>query len=498
MDHEIVRTADAAPNDEPGKSRIPAPESQRLGASAYIYPALDPSHIRILVLEPASNNDAPLHISFLSASLPDLRGSYEAVSYTCGEPTLAFPHRHGDGSQVPVTANLELALRRLRHRLDKRWLWADALCIDQGNPQEKATQIPMMDKIYRGASRVLAWLGPGGDDAEKGMVLLGRLSQRPKHLGAPTSVDTPEAVRAYSLVHSFFDVPWFRRFWTVQACILNVDVVFVCGPQLITLARLIAGLRLFTSDTNFTSACEPPGLRAFAKTVDLWKSYSILDEQPLCPDDLNAIPKFDVLNLVDSFVENNCGDDRDRIYAVYGMASNIAPTTMKALQKPARGDDAQSNGFEDHVHMDIDYSLSVRDTIMSFALACIDKGMIARILDTASVRQKPLPCGNWPSWVPDWRLQPRSSFRSFKSPLKGANPSISFEGERCVNTIGLRVTVFDGMNSSKKQHVDRLLKVTTRGRIKTGSSVAGYTRSSVDLCSEIHQARLEVPPGCAI
>jgi hypothetical protein len=52
-----------------------------------------------------------------------------------------------DGSCVFVTENLDIALQRLRHRLDPRWLWADAACVEQTNLKEKAAQIPLMDKI---------------------------------------------------------------------------------------------------------------------------------------------------------------------------------------------------------------------------------------------------------------------------------------------------------------------------------------------------------------
>jgi hypothetical protein len=323
MDLEAVRKAEFAHAHEKEKREPPTSKPQNLGASAYSYPALELSHICILVLEPSFDNDAPLHFSFRSASLSDLRGRYEAVSYTWGEPNLVVPLHHNDGSQVLVTANLDMALRHLRHRLDKRWLWADAVCIDQRNPQEKATQMPMMDKIYQGAKGVLAWLGPGGDDVEKGMTLLERMSQHPKDFETPKIFDPPGSVPNFSLVHSFFEVPRFRRFWTIQERILNVDVIFICGQESITLARLLASLRLFTLAKRWGAAVDPPGLRAFAKTGDLWRVYSIVDEQPSS----DKIPAFDILNLVHSFVEHDCRDDRDRIYAVYAMASNIAPTT---------------------------------------------------------------------------------------------------------------------------------------------------------------------------
>ena len=45
---------------------------------------------------------------------------------------------------------------------------------------EKGIQIPLMVRIFRGARKVLAWLGPGGLDSEeeKCMRLLEHLSRR--------------------------------------------------------------------------------------------------------------------------------------------------------------------------------------------------------------------------------------------------------------------------------------------------------------------------------
>jgi hypothetical protein len=115
----------------------------------YAYPALRPLRICILVLQPSFEHDAPLKFTFDEANIWVALGDYEAVSYTWGEPNLTFPLYHDDGSCVWVTENLDLALRRLRHRLDARRIWADAACINQLNLDEKVMQIPLMNRIYR-------------------------------------------------------------------------------------------------------------------------------------------------------------------------------------------------------------------------------------------------------------------------------------------------------------------------------------------------------------
>ena len=60
---------------------------------------------------------------------------------------------------VKISANLEAALRELRCLRRVRFLWADQLCIQQSNGEEKEAQIRLMDEIYKRARRVIIWLG---------------------------------------------------------------------------------------------------------------------------------------------------------------------------------------------------------------------------------------------------------------------------------------------------------------------------------------------------
>lgn len=60
-----------------------------------------------------------------------------------------------------VSANLHAALSGLSDHLHGRYLWTDAICINQDNDSndEKAVQVQSMDRIYGGADDVFIWLG---------------------------------------------------------------------------------------------------------------------------------------------------------------------------------------------------------------------------------------------------------------------------------------------------------------------------------------------------
>jgi hypothetical protein len=60
---------------------------------------------------------------------------------------------------VQVTTNLEMALRYLRLGRKVRTVWADAVCINQADEEEKRAQVQRMDLVYANASGVTAWLG---------------------------------------------------------------------------------------------------------------------------------------------------------------------------------------------------------------------------------------------------------------------------------------------------------------------------------------------------
>ena len=100
------------------------------------------------------------------------RTAYEAISYVWGSPEDRSTI-NCDGKTVEVTRNLAAALRRLRWFDRARLIWADAICIDQGNIAERGHQVRLMEQIYRKAERVLIWAGEDeGYDARSAFALL--------------------------------------------------------------------------------------------------------------------------------------------------------------------------------------------------------------------------------------------------------------------------------------------------------------------------------------
>jgi hypothetical protein len=87
--------------------------------------------------------------------------SFTAMSYTWGNPT-ANKAIEIDGHIFKTTASVYEMLLHIEHGI---WLWIDALCINQADFDERATQVKLMGSIYSMANRVVIWLGPASEDS---------------------------------------------------------------------------------------------------------------------------------------------------------------------------------------------------------------------------------------------------------------------------------------------------------------------------------------------
>lgn len=145
-------------------------------ADAYSYePLLDEDQIRILTLHPSTDPDAPLTGELGVESLDLTTDHYDAISYVWGDPTRTHGLQIPTASispphlvNLPLTRSVHDALHRLRLPNQPRRLWADQVCINQDDVAERSRQVRLMNRIYRGASEVLVWLGPDDEGVAPG------------------------------------------------------------------------------------------------------------------------------------------------------------------------------------------------------------------------------------------------------------------------------------------------------------------------------------------
>lgn len=139
---------------------------------SFTYQPLDTTRneIRLLRLRPAVSYSEPLQTSLFHASLDD-EPEYEALSYVWGKTWGEFAVLVDDGNgavvddhtrlpTLPITPNLDMALRHVRFHRRDRILWVDALCINQQDPAERSRQVQQMRRIYESCAADVAYLGP--------------------------------------------------------------------------------------------------------------------------------------------------------------------------------------------------------------------------------------------------------------------------------------------------------------------------------------------------
>lgn len=166
-DHSLVPTDESAPMDDMGKyldvplneTKEPINSDGSAGCITleelralldsvdrtmrYQYRPLDisKSEIRLIAILPGSGHE---EMECKMAHAPCFnRLDFEALSYTWGDAT-ASPSINIDGQFFPVRQNLLDALLALRHKEKTRYLWIDAICIDQTNDSEKSQEVRRM------------------------------------------------------------------------------------------------------------------------------------------------------------------------------------------------------------------------------------------------------------------------------------------------------------------------------------------------------------------
>ncbi len=180
------------------------------------------AEIRLLKLEPevsSLEDDIVCELNHESLTGPP---PYVALSYNWGNPTVT-KNITVSGKTVSITCNLDLALRHLR-RAGHLLVWADAVCINQSDLDERSIQVQRMLAVYGRAEKVIAWLGTHENQSEDVLSFLIQY-QRRGHLNG--IADVP-----WGSIDLFFQRPYWERAWIVQELSVADQLQVMCGPKL--------------------------------------------------------------------------------------------------------------------------------------------------------------------------------------------------------------------------------------------------------------------------
>jgi len=146
--------------------------SQKLYATLPLDPKL--KQIRVLDVQPTPDGDESPVVGKLGCVSLLMTPEFAALLYVWGAFTKPPITITCNSQGVPVTQNCQAALQALRKRLGPFTIWIDAVCINQNDNLEKASQIPLMGEIYSMADRAYLWLGQATEVEDNAMSYLQR------------------------------------------------------------------------------------------------------------------------------------------------------------------------------------------------------------------------------------------------------------------------------------------------------------------------------------
>ncbi|KAI9712822.1 MAG: hypothetical protein M1820_001444 [Bogoriella megaspora] len=232
--------------------------------------------------------------------------AYAAVSYMWGEgdPTEVV---YLNGRIFYVRTNLWSCLHYLgRYACRPDWpkyIWVDAICIDQTNIPERNEQVRFMDQIYKNAECVSVWLGlpPAADQYE---------SFWPE----PTKTFDYDNFFWSDHISELANRPYWCRIWVIQEFLLGRDVFLFCGENCIDWITFKSYLARET-DVNVHSIVDEDYNAAFADPNTYKALPLVVGRDPdRNPEFLQPLSK-----LLVRYRFSKCEDQSDRVFALLGL-----------------------------------------------------------------------------------------------------------------------------------------------------------------------------------
>ena len=304
---------------------------------------------------------------------------YEALSYVWGQQE-ERRQIECNNAKFLVQKNLFSALQALRYEQKSRYLWIDAICIDQSHAEEKSQQIRLMKQIFETASLVVVWLGIATHNTVKAFKLLEKLAALGKSHVIPSKAEPmaiedlnklglpPPSDDSWKAVDAIFWRDWFSRVWVIQEISVSRSAEVVCGPHSIDYWDLIEAANVIyhhsLTTITFADPLLPRSLESFRLSPDLHMR-----------DPLNTL----LYKARDRLATN----PSDKVYAILGLAL-------------------------DGADLDPNYLLSASTVFARIAKRAIETEHRLDILTYVEDHDCRLP-SDLPSWAPDWEVQSPAS-----------------------------------------------------------------------------------------
>ncbi|KAL8809959.1 MAG: hypothetical protein Q9200_002968 [Gallowayella weberi] len=367
---------------------------------------------------------------------------YTALSYTWDSPLLtdesAAAYNNIRGSSfikigrvtkvIPVSKSLDEALTSIITcrfcgilRIPD-YIWADGICINQQDIEEREIQVPLMGEIYSNCEIALVWLGKDKTDLDGFLSIHDLLEPIIRQRDTPDSEigqifrsawtlqDLESALgggidpRAWTAYVRFYETRrWFSRMWVAQEVALPCETIIVCGHETFGWDR-IQDVKDFLRDSlsvdlqtlRSVHHGRPAGyevatmsrlknfitvIRRSTSSANFGELYPLLHNRTgaTTRTQLNHAILHECLTSVRS-LDSKYG--HDKVYGVLGIFSKICGQAIDDLVRP-------------------DYRLTEKEVFIRVARLLLRElpnlCVLSSVEDSSARRLEGLP-----SWVPDW------------------------------------------------------------------------------------------------
>ena len=264
-------------------------------------------------------------------------GDYATLSYTWGSET----RRHQivlNDRKVSVTENLAIALGAMARSGDyvgQFKLWIDAICINQDDELERASQVSKMRDIYSRAWAVVAWLGEERNYSHDAFNLLQRFADMTEEssLQAFGELRLPTILlfgKCFYGLNELMMRPYWSRLWIVQELVLGASsTILCCGDRRMRWNTFCDSINVLfradmwiIKDDLLRADVERLGLSEEdydSRWSTLWLHLVHKDLQVMSRYEEKGIGKLGLRRLLDIACSSDCRDTRDKVFALVGM-----------------------------------------------------------------------------------------------------------------------------------------------------------------------------------
>ncbi|KAL8716834.1 MAG: hypothetical protein Q9225_005867 [Loekoesia sp. 1 TL-2023] len=389
----------------------------------------------------------------LTVNLPEFRykwGDFMALSYTWGDPN-DCTQILVNGHPLIVTKNVEAGLKQLRNKryIQQGWkIWIDAICINQRDLKERASQVKRMCEIYTKAWTPLVWLGEQKADTDRALDLIEILAS--DYSSSDGVVRLTNALHknpeffgkgSWRALYEIIIRPYWRRLWILQEISRGrITTPVLCGPRTLSWYKFSCAFGVLVQSDEAINTYIVKELQAASIPFDIevWASIDTVRAIPAFRDvELSSKHPnmYPLLLTISELIEVPVTREliaafilfHVEIWSSLAVVSDIQtlqdsqqarnrsnPYGMLQLSRTVFALDPRDKvyallGLMDDslvARIEPDYTAPLLDVYRSFALATVkETGSLDIIRHTAG----PTPDSTMPTWVPDLRVAPHSA-----------------------------------------------------------------------------------------